>query len=241
MLASARPALPFDSYYDDPYYGGSSTADPAAVVGLVFLMLGIYALIFVVIWLANGFSWAGLFGKAGHPKWAAFVPIYNTWVIVKISGRPESHFWLQFIPYAGIYWAVLSINDLAKSFGKDTAYTVGLIFLPIVFASMLSYGEAKYLGPAYTAPEQKFQQQYGQQQYTQGNYSQQQYAQGQYGQPQYGQPAAQGYQVQDYPAQPQNPAGGYPQSGYPQAGNPQTEYPQDSNENPYGSGPTQQS
>lgn len=250
LLALSRPlGLPLDSY-DDPYYGdpyySDSTMDPAATMGLFAAIMGIYALMFVVIWLASGFAWAGLFGKAGYPKWAAFVPFYNTWIMVKIAGRPESSFWLQFIPYAGIYWSIITINDIAKSFGKDTAYTVGLIFVPIVFASMLSYGQAKYLGPAYISPEQKMyaqmhgqqygqpyaQQQYGQQPYGQdpnAQYGQQ--FQGQqpqsYGQPQYGQP--------QYGQQDPNPQYGQPQQGQqPQYGQP------DPNQPPYGSGPAQQ-
>lgn len=157
ILALARP-FEYDSYnsYD-------SSADAAGFFLVLMAIMAIYALVFLVLWLANGFAWAGLFGKAGHPKWGAFVPFYNTWIMVKIAGRPESHFWLQFIPYAGIYWAILSVNDLAKSFGKDTAYTVGLILLPVVFASILSYGQARYWGPAYVSPEQKqYLQHYGQ-------------------------------------------------------------------------------
>lgn len=163
----------------DPYdysYNSDSSMDAAAALGIIALMLGIYAVLILAIWLAHGFVWAGLFGKAGHPKWAAFVPFYNTWVMVRIAGRPESSFWLQFIPYAGIYWAILTVNDLAKSFGKDVAYTVGLIFVPVVFASMLSYGQGKYLGPAYRTPEQKlFQQQYGQAPHGQPQYAPTQY------------------------------------------------------------------
>lgn len=165
--ALARPLASgdYDSYSE-------STMDPTATLGLVLLMMGIYALIIAVVWLASGFSWAGVFSKAGYPKWAAFVPFYNSWIIVQISGRPASSFWLQFIPYAGVYWAIVSLNDLAKSFGKDAAYTVGLVFVPVVFASILSYGDARYLGPAYMSPEQRmymqqfgqgFQPQYGQQ------------------------------------------------------------------------------
>ena len=167
--ALVRPLAPgdYDSY--DSY--GESTMDPAAALGLMLLMMGIYAIIIAVALLASGFSWAGVFSKAGYPKWAAFVPFYNSWIIVKISGRPASSFWLQFIPYAGVYWAIVSLNDLAKSFGKDAAYTVGLVFVPVVFASILSYGDARYLGPAYMSPEQKmYMQQYGQQ------YAQPQYA-----------------------------------------------------------------
>ncbi|POH59282.1 hypothetical protein CVS28_07335 [Arthrobacter glacialis] len=201
MLSSllALPLAPAPDPYDYSY-NSDPTMDSAATLGIFALFMGIYAVIFLVIWLASGFAWAGLFGKAGQPKWAAFVPFYNTWIMVKIAGRPESNFWLQFIPYAGIYWTVLTLNDLAKSFGKDVAYTVGLIFVPVVFAAILSYGDAKYLGPAYRTPEQKYyEQQYGQQQYAPTQYGGATFGQ-HYGQPD---PAAQQYPgAQQYPAQP---------------------------------------
>lgn len=207
------PALtrPFDSYdsYDGSTYGDSS-AEAASVFLVIMAIMGVYALIFLVIWLANGFAWAGLFGKAGYPQWAAFVPFYNTWIMVKIAGRPESHFWLQFIPYAGIYWAILTVNDLAKSFGKDTAYTVGLLFLPVVFASILSYGQARYLGPAY-APANQYPQPYGQ------PHMDQPYAGQPYGQqPHPGQhQSTQPYPAQPFPEQanPAQPSGPSPQAG----------------------------
>jgi len=36
---------------------------------------------------------------------------------------------------------------LSKSFGKDEAYTVGLLLLSFVFLPLLAFGNAKYLGP----------------------------------------------------------------------------------------------
>jgi hypothetical protein len=95
------------------------------------------------------------------------------------GGRPESNFWLQFIPYAGLYWAILSLNNVSRSFGKDADYAVGLFFLPWVFASMLSYGQARYWGPSYVDPSfayrgypqpGHYQQPYGQQYPQPGGY-----------------------------------------------------------------------
>ncbi|MHA7175109.1 DUF5684 domain-containing protein [Arthrobacter sp. Sr24] len=94
------------------------------------------------------------------------MPFYNTWIIVKMVGRPESHFWFLFIPYINIYMMIVIMNDMSKSFGKETGFTVGLIFLPVVFAAILSYGDAQYRGPSYLSPAQK---QYGQPQVPQQN------------------------------------------------------------------------
>ena len=37
-------------------------------------------------------------------------------------------------------------NSLAKAFGKDVGYTVGLLFLPTIFYMILGFGKAEYVG-----------------------------------------------------------------------------------------------
>jgi len=43
---------------------------------------------------------------------------------------------------------------VAKSFGKGAGTTMGLFFVPVVLATMLSYGSATYRGPAYLGQRQ---------------------------------------------------------------------------------------
>lgn len=47
---------------------------------------------------------------------------------------------------------IWSYNMLSKSFGKDEGFTVGLVFLGIVFIPILGFGDAKCQGP-YGNPE----------------------------------------------------------------------------------------
>lgn len=51
------------------------------------------------------------------------------------------------IPVVNIIFLVWMYNMLSKSFGKDEAFTVGLVFLGIIFLSILAFGKSKYLGP----------------------------------------------------------------------------------------------
>lgn len=123
----------------------SSGADSALAVGLGLLFMVIY---FAVIFAIVGVLYMGIFTKSGRPAWGAFVPVYNGIKLLEIAGRPWYWYLLFFIPFAGIYFSIVSMNDLAKSFGKDAGYTVGLVLLPVVFVPILSYGSARYLGPA---------------------------------------------------------------------------------------------
>ena len=110
---------------------------------MMFLILfcSAFAILMVVsLWI--------IFTKAGKPGWAAIVPIYNVIVKLEISGRPLWWILLMFIPFVNIgIWIVLCI-DLAKSFGKETGYGVGLALLPFIFHPMLAFGASTYRGPA---------------------------------------------------------------------------------------------
>ena len=89
-----------------------------------------------------------MYEKGNQPGWACIIPFYNTYVLMKIVGRPGWWLILFFIPIVNfIIWIIVSI-DLAKSFGKGTGFAVGLIFLAPIFILILGFGPATYQGPA---------------------------------------------------------------------------------------------
>ncbi len=88
-----------------------------------------------------------LFEKAGKPGWAALIPIYNVLVELEIIGRPWWWLLLMLVPVVNIVIGVMIYLDLAKVFGKESGFAIGLIFLPFIFIPILVLGEAKYLGP----------------------------------------------------------------------------------------------
>ena len=110
------------------------------MIFLVLLYLAILALIIIGAWK--------MFEKAGKPGWAALIPIYNIIVLLEIVGRPLWWIVLCLIPCVNIVIIFLVMLDLAKSFGKDVAYGVGLFFLSAIFVPILGFGQAKYVGPA---------------------------------------------------------------------------------------------
>lgn len=104
----------------------------------------VFPIVFILI-IATGWR---LFSKAGKPGWVVLVPIYNFIIELEIVGRPAWWIFLLIIPVVNIIVAIILANDLAKSFGKGTGYTVGLILLPFIFYPMLAFGGATYVGPA---------------------------------------------------------------------------------------------
>ena len=86
------------------------------------------------------------FEKAGKPGWASIVPIYNVIILFQIAGRPPIHVLLLLIPIYNII-LIFQVNiTVAKKFGKDTGFGVGLTLLGFIFWPMLGFGDATYTG-----------------------------------------------------------------------------------------------
>jgi Family of unknown function (DUF5684) len=93
-----------------------------------------------------------VFVKGGRPGWAAIIPFYNYYVLLKLVGRPGWWLILYFIPIVNIVvWIIVAI-DLSKSFDKGTGFGVGIIFLAFIFIPILGFGSARYAGPAAGGP-----------------------------------------------------------------------------------------
>lgn len=89
-----------------------------------------------------------IYEKAGQKGWAALIPIYNLYILLKIVGKPGWWLLLMFIPLLNMIIAIWMTNLLSKSFGKDVLFTVGLLFFGIIFYPILGFSDAKYIGPA---------------------------------------------------------------------------------------------
>jgi hypothetical protein len=85
-----------------------------------------------------------IYTKAGQPAWAALIPFYNTYILLKIINRPWWWLLLMLIPGVGFVWVFLAQIDLAKSFGKDVSFGIGLVFIPVIFQALLAFGNASY-------------------------------------------------------------------------------------------------
>ena len=120
---------------------GGAFAGMMMVISLISIAIGILTII------AN---WK-IFTKAGQAGWKCLIPIYNLVVLFRIAGI--SPWWLfaylaTIIPFVG--WLVplaLSIYlmiNLAKAFGKEGGFAVGLILLNTIFMMILAFGDAEY-------------------------------------------------------------------------------------------------
>jgi uncharacterized membrane protein YhaH (DUF805 family) len=98
---------------------------------------------FVVLTLAG--YWRML-SKAGRPGWAIIVPFYGAVQLLQITGR--SGWWVlaMMVPVLSLFPAIRLAFELARVFGRGIGFGFGLLFLPFIFAPVLGFGDAEYVG-----------------------------------------------------------------------------------------------
>lgn len=107
--------------------------------GGIPIWLILIEIVLIAVVLAS--QWV-IFTKAGKPGWAAIIPIYNLVVLLEIVGRPIWWILLMFLCFPVVF--IIVMLDLAKAFGKDTIFAVGLILLGFIFLPLLAFGDATY-------------------------------------------------------------------------------------------------
>jgi hypothetical protein len=90
----------------------------AATGVLILAYLSIFVLLVAAYWR--------IFTKAGQPGWAAIIPIYNTYVLLKVIGRPSWWLILLLIPMVNIVADLVVSLELATSFRRGSGFGLGL-------------------------------------------------------------------------------------------------------------------
>ena len=121
--------------------GEDAAVAAAGIIGLLFMF--VYFAVFALI--AAG-AWK-ICAKTGRPGWTVLVPFYNMWVLVEVVGKEPLWFILLFVPCVNVVIIIMLYMELAKCFGKDPIYGLGLYFLMPIFVPMLGFGSARYQGP----------------------------------------------------------------------------------------------
>lgn len=129
--------------YRTTTYSGSNI-NSAAYVGELLVGIGLFVLTMIVMCLLinMALTW-GVYKKGGYKGWEGIVPFYNNYCLYKMADVSVALFIISiFIPVVNIYMYF----ELAKKFGKDPIYGLGLFFLGIIFMPILGYGSAEYQG-----------------------------------------------------------------------------------------------
>lgn len=106
----------------------------------------------LIVWLLLIIAFvAGMwktFEKANQPGWAAIIPIYNFYIMLKIGDN--AWWWLLvilFVPIVNIYGYYKIHAGVARAFGQGIGFALGLWFLAFIFWPLLGFGDYSYQGP----------------------------------------------------------------------------------------------
>jgi hypothetical protein len=106
------------------------------------LLIIVYVAVIVVV-IAG--MWKA-FEKAGKPGWGVLIPFYNIILLLEIAGKPLWWLILYLIPIVNLVIGIIVSIEIAKKFGKDTGFGVGLALLGFIFWPILGFGDATYEG-----------------------------------------------------------------------------------------------
>jgi hypothetical protein len=110
-------------------------------VVIVGVLVGLVVVVFLIAAMWKVFT------KAGKPGWAAIIPIYNIYVLLKIAGRPGWWLILYIVPLVNVVISIIVSIDVAKAFGKGGAFGFFLLWLlGIIGYPILGFGGATYRG-----------------------------------------------------------------------------------------------
>lgn len=103
------------------------------IMGLLLFVIGIIG------WHVGMY---GLFKKAEIEAWKAFIPIYNTWLIVQKCNIKKFWFWLQLIPIAGQFITIWITIIFVMNFGKmNLMHHTLTTLLPFIYFPFLGFSK----------------------------------------------------------------------------------------------------
>lgn len=109
----------------------------------------IVTLISLLLVMLPAFGLSKLFQKAGVPGWKAYIPFYNTWVMLEVAKRPKHWFFWQFIPVAGWFVTMGILIEWVKCFNKFSFWEHAMTcLLPFIYFPMIGLDpKTRFIGP----------------------------------------------------------------------------------------------
>ncbi len=129
------------SYYVDTSYGYNAASVSGLVGGLLVFMVLLWILAFAISIFMIITMWK-LFKKLGKPGWASIIPIYNVYVLCcEVAQKEWWYILLLCVPIVQLYAMYVIYDGVAKKFGKETGFVIGMMFLPIIFFPILAFSK----------------------------------------------------------------------------------------------------
>lgn len=100
--------------------------------------------VFLIVYVAVKISLGVLFKRAKEEAWKAYVPVYTTYILVKLLGMPKKVFYMSLIPFAGLYYLYLIIRELLIGFRQNPKEAIWYVIFPMYNFPKLAFKKPKF-------------------------------------------------------------------------------------------------
>ncbi len=111
----------------------------------------LFILIFAILLLSPFVGLWVTFKKAGRKGWEGIVPIYNYYIMMKLTGKPNYWIFLFFVPFINVIAFYVLLLDFIKLFNKTSfgAQLLTVAFFPFYFCYIGLSPRVKFVGEEY--------------------------------------------------------------------------------------------
>lgn len=129
-----------------------------------FTLLVFLSVLAILIWLLPVAGKWKVYGKLGMLGWYSIIPVYAEYKLCERVHRGDetkaflmaylivlicswAFCWVDtvgvLLALAQLVMSIIVLNDLSRTFGKETGYTIGLVIFGFVFWTMLGFGASE--------------------------------------------------------------------------------------------------
>lgn len=162
------PTLSCNSYSHGAQVGCEGSGFDLFAIFLAYM--GIMIFMMIACYVISSWMLSRIFKKAGIEEWKAWVPFYNTWIMLEMGEQKGWYLLLSLIPFVGpiifLVFSIMAQYEIGKKFGKEGTFVLWAIFLSPVWYAILAFDKSTWSGPRqpamatpaaapqYMAPEQ---------------------------------------------------------------------------------------
>lgn len=111
-------------------------------------------LVFLIVYIAVKISLGVLFKRAKQESWKAYVPVYTTYVLVKLLNIPTKTFYMSLIPFVGLYYLYLITKELLIDFRQNPKEAIWYVIFPMYNFPKLAFKKPKFALNEYDLTEE---------------------------------------------------------------------------------------
>lgn len=148
-------SITYSSYsYETPAAVASSSFDMSA---FFLAYMGLMLFVCIASYVVSSWLLSRIFKKAGIEEWKAWVPLYNTWIMLEMGKQKGWYLLLSLIPVVGsiifLVFFIMALYEIGKSFGKEGIFVLWAIFIPVVWYAILAFDKSTWSGQSQSSTE----------------------------------------------------------------------------------------